>query len=149
VAGTLLVRFRDTISFVTATNTLGSALHLSSPPSLAVDKPPTYQPTLSSAAGTGIGGLAGEAIHYLSLGNVDTLRRGLDAVGLQDVVVIGVGGVGDTEGMRRMLSVGAGAVGVGTALGREGVDVFAKILGQPVVERKLDDDGAVYVDSSV
>ena len=120
-----VAEFPNALAFVTATNTLGGCLHLS--PS---DMPGTkkWQPTLASEAGTGVGGLAGEAIHWLSLGNVATLRRALDAAGLADVAVIGVGGVGDREGMERMLSVGAAAVGVGTALGREGIDVFASIL---------------------
>ena len=114
--------FPKTLSFVTATNTLGSALHLTRQPGGG------YARTLESAAGTGVGGLAGESIHWLSLGNVDSLRRGLDEAGLEDVVVIGVGGVGDRDGMDRMVAVGAGAVEVGTALGREGVSVFEKIL---------------------
>jgi dihydroorotate dehydrogenase (fumarate) len=47
---------------------------------------------------------------------------------LRDVDVIGVGGVSDRAGFERMSAVGAGVVGVGTASGREGVDVFGKIL---------------------
>lgn len=59
-----------------------------------------------------------------------TIRRMLDAEeALRDVVVIGVGGVGDRDGWERMMSVGAVAVGVGTALGDKGVDVFGQILG--------------------
>lgn len=111
------------VSFITSTNTLGSALHVSRAGG-------TYEPTLASAAGTGIGGLGGACIHWLSLGNVATIRRMLDAEeALRDVVVIGVGGVGDRDGWERMLSVGAVAVGVGTALGDKGVDVFGQILG--------------------
>ncbi|KAA8893879.1 hypothetical protein FN846DRAFT_787292 [Sphaerosporella brunnea] len=108
----------EKIAFVTATNTLGSSLHLSDATA------PT--PTLP---GSGIGGLAGAAIHCLSLGNVNTLRRELDNAGLRDVTVIGVGGVSDAAGMRRMLAAGAVAVGVGTAFGREGVGIFASVLG--------------------
>lgn len=121
----------DVVSFITSTNTLGSSLHLSSPPSLAVSdsRRTVYQPTLSSEAGTGIGGLGGACIHWLSLGNVATIRRMLNAEGLRDVAVIGVGGVGDRDGWERMLSVGAVAVGVGTALGDRGVRVFGEILG--------------------
>ncbi|KAI5852385.1 hypothetical protein BZA05DRAFT_425600 [Tricharina praecox] len=125
----VVARYPAALSFITATNSLGGALHLSAPPSLSVDGGKRiWQPTLSSPAGTGVGGLAGEAIHWLAVGNVDSLRRGLDERGLGGVVVIGVGGVGDRDGMVRMLTVGAGAVGVATALGREGVEVFERIL---------------------
>lgn len=112
------------VSFITSTNTLGSALHVSRV------EGGEYRPTLASAAGTGIGGLGGACIHWLSLGNVATIRRMLDAEeALRDIVVIGVGGVADHDGWERMLSVGAVAVGVGTALGENGVGVFARILG--------------------
>ncbi|CUS09965.1 unnamed protein product [Tuber aestivum] len=118
------------VSFITSTNTLGSSLHLSPQPSLAVSGGgrAVYRPTLSSPAGTGIGGLGGASIHWLSLGNVSTIRRMLDrAQGLEDIAIIGVGGVGDGDGWQRMLSVGAEGVGVATALGENGVGVFAKI----------------------
>jgi len=95
-------------------------------------------PVLNSANGSGIGGLAGEALHPLALGNVRTVRRMLDACeeeSLRAIDIIGVGGVSDGEGFRRMRRVGAAVVGVGTALGREGVDVFRKIsLGADEVD---------------
>ena len=148
----MLTVFPTTLAFVTAVNTLGSCLHLSSPPSLEVGKR-VWQPTLSSEAGTGVGGLGGEAVHWLALGNVDTIRRALNRAGLQDVVVIGVGGVSDREGWLRMLGVGAGAVGVGTALGREGGKVFRRILegekareGEEEGEGRGEPDG-VYVET--
>ncbi|KAM3073362.1 dihydroorotate dehydrogenase [Clarireedia jacksonii] len=108
------------ISFITATNTLGSCL--------VVDA--AGQPALRSATGEGIGGMAGDALHPIALGNVRTIRRLLDVSRCEDVrriEVIGVGGVKDAAGYRRMRGVGAAVVGVGTALGREGVDVFGKI----------------------
>ena len=89
-----------------------------------------YPPALSSASGQGIGGLAGAPLHPLALGNVKILRGLLDAhEELTGVQVIGVGGVGDSEGYRRMRAVGAEVIGVGTALGSEGLGVFEKILG--------------------
>jgi dihydroorotate dehydrogenase (fumarate) len=128
-----LKEYPDVVSFVTSTNTLGSSLHLSSPPSLAVSeggRRTVYQPTLSSETGTGIGGLGGACIHWLSLGNVATIRRLLNAeVGLRDIAIIGVGGVADRDSWERMLSVGAVAAAVGTALGDKRVGVFAEILG--------------------
>ena len=114
------------LDFITSTNTLGGCLVLSEQ-SLNV--------ALNSESGTGTGGMAGQALHPLSLGNVSTLRRLLDEqVETKDVTIIGVGGVEDKDGAERMARVGAGAVGCATALGREGVGVFAKIAGgKPVV----------------
>lgn len=107
------------ISFITATNTLGNCLVLDS----------LTTPALNSSNGTGIGGLAGSALHPLALGNVAMLRRMLDAhEALKGIDIIGVGGISDAAGYARMRGVGAAAVGVGTALGVEGVGVFEKIL---------------------
>ncbi|KAH8670817.1 hypothetical protein BX600DRAFT_457591, partial [Xylariales sp. PMI_506] len=109
------------VSFLTATNTLGSCLVLSGDDADAA----CGQPRL---AAPGIGGMAGASLHPLALGNVATLRRLLDQEeGTRGVAVIGVGGVEDVAGYRRMQSVGAAAVGVGTALGRKGLKVFEDI----------------------
>lgn len=116
---------RCEISFLTATNTLGSSLLLR-PPTNHAD----HSPVLSSASGLGIGGLAGAPLHPLALGNVKTLRALLDSYDeLRGVKVIGIGGVSDSDGFARMRAVGASVVGVGTALGREGTAVFGNILG--------------------
>ena len=108
------------VSFLTATNTLGSCLAFASPEGNGFALP-----------GTGIGGMAGAPLHALALGNVATLRRMLDAEEhrerLGHISVIGVGGVADAAGYRRMRAVGAGVVGVGTGLGLKGVGVFGKI----------------------
>ncbi|KAI1402947.1 dihydroorotate dehydrogenase [Hypoxylon fuscum] len=103
-------------SFITATNTLGSCLVLNE----------ANNPKL---AGTGIGGMAGAPLHPLALGNVRTLRRMLDAEErLKGIKIIGVGGVEDAAGYMRMTSAGASIVGVGTAFGRRGVDIFREIV---------------------
>ena len=108
------------ISFITATNTLGCSLLLSSDPDLT--------PVLNSSDGSGVGGLAGAPLHPLALGNVRALRRMCDGdAALKAIQIIGVGGVSDAAGFRRMKAVGASAVGVGTALGRKGVKVFGEI----------------------
>ncbi|KAH7095714.1 hypothetical protein FB567DRAFT_36948 [Paraphoma chrysanthemicola] len=110
------------ISFITATNTLGSSLLLSPTPDV------TFARTIESANATGIGGLAGTPLHPLALGNVYTIKGMLfqhDA--LSGIQIIGVGGVEDVHGFNRMRAVGAAAVGVGTALGRKGVKVFEEI----------------------
>lgn len=107
------------VSFLTATNTLGSCLVLSN-----VDCG-TGKPKLP---GTGIGGMAGASLHPLALGNVATLRRMLDQdEETRNVKIIGVGGVEDASGFRRMKGVGAFAVGIGTALGIKGLKVFEDI----------------------
>lgn len=108
------------VDFITATNTLGSCL---------VVQDTGGSPALKSASGQGIGGMAGAPLHPLALGNVKTIREMLDQHDqLNGVDIIGIGGVSDQAGFERMKAVGAKVVGVGTALGREGVDVFEKIL---------------------
>lgn len=103
------------LDFVVCCNTLGSCLILD-------DK---NRPALNSEAGTGIGGLAGAAIHPLALGNVATFRRLLDEEeDTKNILIIGVGGVEDKAGKERMLAVGAGAVGCASAIGRLGLKVF-------------------------
>ncbi|KAK6340956.1 dihydroorotate dehydrogenase [Orbilia brochopaga] len=144
--GELIAAIEDypgVISFITATNTLGNSLFLEpiKPSNSSTSDNTTSTPkddsalqmrsAISSEAGTGVGGLAGESIHPLSLGNVFTIRRMLDASArqeVQDIVVIGAGGVKDADGYRRMRAAGAVAVGVGTAFGRDGIDVFDRIL---------------------
>lgn len=110
----ILALYAGRVSFVTATNTLGCSV-------------------FNEAEGEGEGaswmegGLAGAGIHPLSLGNVRMLRRALDGRGLAGVQVIGVGGVHDAPGYRRMRGAGAEAVGLATALGARGVGVFESI----------------------
>ncbi|KAI1203299.1 hypothetical protein F5X97DRAFT_284046 [Nemania serpens] len=111
------------VSFVTATNTLGSCLLLAESEGEGGSR--TLVPALP---GLGIGGVAGAPLHPLALGNVATLRRLLDAAPeTRHVGLLGIGGVGDAAGYRRMRSVGAAAVGVGTALGIYGIGVFGDI----------------------
>ncbi len=108
------------ISFITATNTLGSCLVLDS----------ANKPALGSVTGEGIGGMAGDALHPLALGNVKKIRGLLNKSEYEDlrrIAIVGIGGVKDAAGFQRMRSVGADAVGVETALGREGVEIFEKI----------------------
>lgn len=109
------------IDFITATNTLGSCLVLA-------DSDGTV--AINSSSGAGIGGMAGAPLHPLALGNVKTIRGMLDQhEGLKGIEIVGIGGVSDHGGLRRMKAVGAKVVGVGSALGREGVDVFGRVLG--------------------
>ncbi|KAK8116200.1 hypothetical protein PG984_012702 [Apiospora sp. TS-2023a] len=107
------------VSFLTATNTLGSCLVLDGPDCSS------GEPQLP---GSGIGGMAGAPLHPLALGNVTTLRRLLDQSEMtKQVDIIGIGGVEDSSGYRRMRGAGAMAVGLATALGRKGFKVFEEI----------------------
>ncbi|KAF2967659.1 hypothetical protein GQX73_g5952 [Xylaria multiplex] len=91
------------LSFVTATNTLGSCLVFEG------------EGEGDDVPALGPGGVAGAPLHPLALGNVAALRRLLDqAPQTRHVQVLGVGGVADAAGYRRMRRVGAAAVGVGT-----------------------------------
>lgn len=118
------------VSFITATNTLGSALLLMPRTEGVQGERPhdVFHRALESAAGTGIGGLAGAPLHPLALGNVYTIKGMLfQHKELEGIQIVGVGGVEDAEGFKRMRAVGAAAVGVGTALGRKGVKIFEEI----------------------
>lgn len=106
------------LAFITTTNTLGSSLILSG-----------ETPKLNSANSQGLGGMAGTALHPLSLGNVFTIRHLLNQHDqLAHLQLIGVGGVSDRAGFKRMQAVGADFVGLATALGAQGIEVFDKIL---------------------
>ena len=116
---------RCPISFITATNTLGNSLILDQ----------DNHPMINSANGSGIGGLAGAALHPLALGNVHSLRGILDKHDLlTEIAIIGVGGVMDKGGYKRMRRMGAEAVAIGTAFGFGGTKVFEDIC------KGLDDD---------
>ncbi|CAK9781782.1 FMN-linked oxidoreductase [Cutaneotrichosporon oleaginosum] len=103
------------VSFLTSTNTLGGCV-------VMADDGEGPHPVLPGA----YGGMAGPAIHPLSLGNVSSLRALIDKRGL-DIDIIGVGGVADAHGYRRMRRAGASAVAVATALGKQGPAVFDRI----------------------
>lgn len=105
----------EKLSFITATNTLGSCVLLDD----------RGEPVLP---GDGMGGMAGAPLHPLALGNVRTIRRLLDErESLRSIKIIGIGGVSDGDGYKRMRAAGASAVGLATGLGRLGVEVFSTI----------------------
>lgn len=108
-------RAGDKLSFITATNTLGSCLILGESGDAVLP-------------GSGIGGMAGPPLHPLALGNVATIRKLLDSTdGLGHIGIIGIGGVSDGDGYKRMRAAGASAVGLATSLGKLGVAVFSNI----------------------
>jgi dihydroorotate dehydrogenase (fumarate) len=131
------------VSFLTATNTLGSCLVVEphGDDGGGEGEGGGLEPALP---GSGIGGMAGAPLHPLALGNVTTLSQMLDdrARELGHVQVIGVGGVSDAAGFGRMRAAGAAAVGVGTALGLRGFAVFDEIYdGVAKKDGREDDDG--------
>ena len=114
-------------SFLTCTNTLGNSLLFvhQTTSSLAVD-----DEAGGYALGPVLGGLAGEPIHALSLGNVFSFSKLLgnhEDKATREIKLIGVGGVVDKQGVERMKKVGAVVVGCATMLGREGVKGFEKL----------------------
>ena len=115
-------------AFFTCTNTVGNSLffaHQTTPSSAVGDGADGY------ALGPVLGGLAGEPIHALSLGNVFSFAKLLESHGdkaMRGIKLIGVGGVVDKQGMERMRKVGAVVVGCATLLGRDGVKGFEKLV---------------------
>ena len=110
------------IAFLTCTNTLGNSLVFGDQVEGTLGESPS------------VGGLAGEAIHALSLGNVHAITKLLaesEDPALRDIVVIGAGGVTSPEGVARMHRAGAKVVGSATLLGKLGVAAF-ELLSKPV-----------------
>ncbi|GAA5983742.1 hypothetical protein JCM5350_002379 [Sporobolomyces pararoseus] len=126
----------EIVSFLTSTNTLGQGLIFSSQitdppqPSDQVAQRSSKATTEGYGVPTAYGGLAGEAVHQLSLGNIHRLRSLINSSAdprVKGITLIGVGGVYDTESAQRFRRAGADAVAVATALGREGIEIFRKI----------------------
>ncbi|KAF5337019.1 hypothetical protein D9611_003412 [Ephemerocybe angulata] len=119
----IMVSSRSPISFFACTNTLGSSLLF--PEQVVAAQSADSQFAVPSATG----GLSGESVHALALGNVYTftqLLRGPEArfPSLSKIKIIGVGGVTSKEAMERMRKAGAGAVACATFYGKEGVRAF-------------------------
>jgi len=113
-------------AFFTCTNTLGSSL-------LFVDQTTTRRDERGFALEPVLGGLAGQSIHALSLGNVYTFSQMLSSHkdnAVRAIKIIGVGGVTSREGVRRMRDVGAFVVGCATLLGKEGVAGFKRLSSE-------------------
>lgn len=134
----------EIVSFLTSTNTLGQGLIFSS----QVTDPPRRDDTVAQRASkssteeygvpTAYGGLAGETVHQLALGNIHRLRTLIDAsrdARVRGITLIGVGGVCDSDSAERFRRAGADAVAVATAFGREGITVFDKISKSPEQSR--------------
>lgn len=134
---------RNAFAFLTCTNTLGSSLIFAeqTSPSAPSEGGSVY------ALPTPLGGLAGEAIHALSLGNVYSFAQLLAATAIEQeqqpevdvqspkaslrhIRIIGVGGVATAAAVDRMRRAGASVVGCATLLGREGVGAFENLSGK-------------------
>lgn len=92
----------------------------------------TYQIPSPFALPPALGGLGGEALHPLALGNVYAFARLLAAhpdAAIRRIRVIGIGGVTSAAAAARMRAAGASVVGCATLLGREGVRAFEIIAG--------------------
>jgi dihydroorotate dehydrogenase (fumarate) len=108
-------------AFFTCTNTLGTNLLFAEQADFA------SRPTGQFAVPPGLGGLAGDSLHTLSLGNVYTFTQLLsepEYVYLKDITIIGVGGVTSKEAAGRMRRTGAAVVGCASLFGKEGVKAF-------------------------
>jgi len=121
---------RCPISFLTCTNTLGNSLLFSSQTNTTA--PSQECTTLENpkfAVPTPLGGLAGESIHAIALGNVFTFKQLINSrtwidKGLGELKIIGVGGVTSKSSAERMRNAGADVVACATLLGKEGVRAF-------------------------
>ena len=111
-------------AFLTCTNTVGNSLFFAHQARSSLD---TGGEADGYALGPVLGGLAGESIHAISLGNVFSFTKSLEShedEAMRKIKVIGVGGVVNKQGVDRMKKVGAAVVGCATLLGREGVKGF-------------------------
>lgn len=115
------------IAFLTCTNTLGSSLLFADQvvsAGVATGESGAHE---AYALPTPLGGLAGEALHALALGNVYSFSKLLAAhsdAAVRRIAVIGVGGVTSPKAVRRMRAAGARVVACATLLGREGTRAF-------------------------
>lgn len=124
--------YKSPFAFLTCTNTLGNSLLFAEQTTTAADDATSQASAF--ALPTPLGGLAGDALHALALGNVFTFKQLLatqDARehGLGKIKIIGVGGVTSAEAAARMRRAGADAVGSATLFGKEGVRAFEILSG--------------------
>ncbi|KIL70593.1 hypothetical protein M378DRAFT_66857 [Amanita muscaria Koide BX008] len=110
------------IAFLTCVNTLGNSL-------LYPDQVETD--AVEYAVPTALGGLGGELMHPLALGNVYTfgelLNKEDNLSPLRSIKLFGVGGVTSKAAAQRMFKAGASCVGCATFFGKEGVQAFRKL----------------------
>jgi dihydroorotate dehydrogenase (fumarate) len=116
----------DTINpfaFISSTNTLGTCLLFKDDANSGMSRPGGSPFALPTA----LGGLGGEALHPLALGNVHSFSRIFAESGdpaLRRTVIIGVGGITSVKARQRMVQAGASVVACATLLGEKGVEAF-------------------------
>lgn len=111
-------------AFITCINTLGSSLLFTDQVNSELSS------EISVALPTPLGGLGGDAIHPIALGNVFSFNQLLShhADGaLSNITIFGVGGVTSPAAALRMFKAGAGIVEGATLLGQQGVSAFQSI----------------------
>lgn len=109
------------IAFITCVNTLGSALLFSDQVKSGVSTDGGF------ALPTPLGGLGGEAIHAVALGNVYMFSKLLGEhsdMSVRNIKVFGTGGVTSKHAAQRMYQAGALIVECATLLGEKGVASF-------------------------
>ncbi|RDX43964.1 hypothetical protein OH76DRAFT_1487512 [Lentinus brumalis] len=110
-----------------------------SPSSSSSSTPPPAPPSPTTtpspfALPPALGGLGGESMHPIALGNVYCFARLLATHpdhAIRRIRIIGIGGVTSPAAAARMRAAGASAVGCATLLGREGVRAFEILAGHP------------------
>ena len=118
---------QNPFAFITCTNTLGSSLLFTD----QITSAPASSSAISPALPTPLGGLGGEAIHPLALGNVYTFAQLLSQhadEAVRRIVIIGVGGVTSPAAAQRMFRAGAQVVECATLLGQQGMLAFQAIV---------------------
>lgn len=118
------------IAFLSCTNTLGTSLLFSDQVTPSQEGSVKQGGSGSFALPTPLGGLAGEALHALALGNVYTFSQLLEKSpdpSLRRIVIVGIGGVTSPAAVRRMRDAGAKLVACATLLGRDGIGAFRKL----------------------
>jgi len=114
---------KSPIAFLTCTNTLGMSLLFADQ---AERREASGQPS-QFALPSPLGGLAGDSLHMLALGNVYTFSKLLSASeneSVRDISIVGVGGVTSPAAVKRMHDAGAKVVACATIFGKLGIDAF-------------------------
>lgn len=103
------------VSFITSINTVGNGF-------MCDDEEAGIAPN------QGLGGLSGQCIKYIALGNIRMISELLKRYHRPDIDIVGVGGVGSGRDVFEMILCGASAVQVGTCHLIEGPGCFGRII---------------------